>query len=114
MINVRFGLFETNSSSVHSLIIMSKDQFSRWREAQYDIDNELLLKVSDGRAKPEDIVFEKRKDVLDKLGTADYTFQDDYKMYQFLNDYGCFEFNSYYIMKDFIDDYAILSLYKSE
>ena len=42
-------------------------------------DNELLLKVSGGRVKPEDIIFEKRKDALDKLGTVDYTFQDDYK-----------------------------------
>lgn len=105
MINIRYGLFETNSSSVHSLIIMNKDQYSKWREAQFDQDDELLLKVSGGRVK--------RKDVLDKLGTADYTFQADYKMYQFLNNYGYFEFNSYYIMEDFIDDYAILSLYKS-
>ena len=111
MINIRHGLFETNSSSVHSLIIMNKDQYSRWRESQSEEDNELLLKVSGGRVKPENIVFEKRKDALDKLGKVDYAFEHEYKMYRYLNNYGYYEFDCDDIIEDFIDDYAILSLY---
>ena len=50
MINVRNGLFETNSSSTHSLIICTKDEFEGWKEGKllYDmyedkfIDNYLL------------------------------------------------------------------------
>ena len=34
---IRFGVFETNSSSTHSLQICTKDEFNRW------VDGELLL-----------------------------------------------------------------------
>lgn len=39
---IRLGVFETNSSSVHSLIMCDKDTYERWK------NGELLLAVWDG------------------------------------------------------------------
>ena len=30
MINIRYGLFETNSSSVHSMTLLTQDEYEKW------------------------------------------------------------------------------------
>ena len=34
MINIRFGLFETNSSSVHNFSIVNLDDFKKWKDGK--------------------------------------------------------------------------------
>ena len=60
---------------------MNKDQYSKWRESQVEVDDELLLSVTSGRLKPEDIKFVKRKDALNKLGKIEDDFNSEYQMY---------------------------------
>ena len=47
MKQIRLGVFETNSSSVHSITIMDRDIFDEWRESGlylgYNDDDELVL-----------------------------------------------------------------------
>ena len=38
MRQVRRGLFETNSSSTHSLTVCSKDEYQRWKDGKLLFD----------------------------------------------------------------------------
>lgn len=38
-INVRKGVFETNSSSTHSLTICSKEEYEKWANGEYIFDD---------------------------------------------------------------------------
>lgn len=38
MINIRYGLFETNSSSVHSMTLLTQDEYEKWESGNYYID----------------------------------------------------------------------------
>lgn len=40
MKTVRFGAFETNSSSTHSLIICTDEEYNRWYDGEMVIDKE--------------------------------------------------------------------------
>ena len=42
---IRTGIFETNSSSTHSLTMMSLDEFNKWKSGEllYDPDNDELV-----------------------------------------------------------------------
>ena len=48
-IQVRRGVFETNSSSVHSLCICSADDYDKWKNGElfYDLYNDVLIEDSD-------------------------------------------------------------------
>jgi hypothetical protein len=69
MINIRCGLFETNSSSTHSLIIMTKGQYEKVRNTE-----DLYFSCNyDDVTKPEDIVFKTKQEIIDK-----YDINSDY------------------------------------
>ena len=38
MINIRHGLFETNSSSVHSMTLLTQDEYDKWGSGDYYLD----------------------------------------------------------------------------
>ena len=38
MINIRHGLFETNSSSVHSMTLLTQDEYKKWESGDYYLD----------------------------------------------------------------------------
>lgn len=48
-IQVRRGVFETNSSSVHSLCICSADDYDKWKNGElfYDFYNDTFIEDSD-------------------------------------------------------------------
>jgi hypothetical protein len=48
MIQVRNGVFETNSSSTHSICICTKSDYEKWKNGElvYDSWNEALVPVS--------------------------------------------------------------------
>ena len=66
MINIRYGLFETNSSSTHSVVILNKSQYEKWKRS-VGTEDELAIYLADGIVKPEDVEFIK----LNEYYTAD-------------------------------------------
>jgi hypothetical protein len=89
-ITVRNGVFETNSSSTHSIVIPKKDvtEFPKsiefcqgdygWEFEQYSLPNYLYTAIRNSRHVDEYI--EKLKSVLDKHN-IEYTFNDSYEGY---------------------------------
>ena len=52
MINIRHGLFETNSSSVHSMTLLTQDEYDKWESGDYylDLDEGKVLTKGDVEA----------------------------------------------------------------
>ena len=73
--NVRFGVFETNSSSMHSLTIVSKEEFDKFKRGELIWDNccdELVEKTED--------LDEDDYQTYEDLGYGQYeTFEQTYK-----------------------------------
>jgi hypothetical protein len=62
MINVRIGTFETNSSSTHSLVVMTKSQYAKWAE-----DERNCLKLSNECFyPPEEVQILTYEDIVEK------------------------------------------------
>ena len=80
---IRRGVFETNSSSVHSLTMCTQSDYDRWK------NGELIYDYWDGKLIP--------TDELDN----DYD-EGRYYTYDRFNDYECFNFETY--ERDFTTD----------
>ena len=81
MIKVRYGIFETNSSSVHSITIVPKEEFDEWKNRKliYDRYNEVFVDAS-----------EINSDDLDEDDYRYYTYED------FFNNWEKMEFETYH------------------
>lgn len=107
MINVRYGLFETNSSSVHTLtLVMDKSMYNEWKQNP----EERFLKVSnyqDDIHVPEDISLVS-KDYIYKNGPDLYANEDD-ELYYVVTDLNCLIYDEECLksLKSF-DDYIIV------
>lgn len=56
-IQVRFNVFETNSSSVHNLVLCTKEQFDRWVNGEVVLDSDSFVDVNEEVKKyPEDFM----------------------------------------------------------
>jgi hypothetical protein len=70
MRTVRRGVFETNSSSVHSLTIVTEEEFEKWNEYNYMYDGKVYT-------------FEEAKEKLAEeykfLNTAEYVSRDEWE-----------------------------------
>lgn len=76
----RFGVFETNSSSVHTITILSEDKYQKWASGNsliWDIYLDELINISD--ADPKDIVegryltYKQYNEYVDEHGFEPYT-----------------------------------------
>ena len=102
MINTRYGLFETNSSSTHSVVILSKSQYEKWKRS-VGTEDELAIYLADGIVKPEDVEFIKLNEyyTADELNVIGKTISDGYMRYEDvrnltkLDDYVIFSENVY-------------------
>ena len=49
MEQIRRGIFETNSSSTHSITMCSDSDYEKWKKGEliYDCDDEVLVEVND-------------------------------------------------------------------
>lgn len=68
MYNIRLGLFETNSSSTHTIVIMKKEDFQRWRKSSNEEPNDetlYFIKHTDGNKSS--VTFITEKQVKDDL-----------------------------------------------
>lgn len=80
---IRRGVFETNSSSCHSLTMCTQSDYDRWK------NGELIYDYWDGKLIP-----------IDELDD-DYD-EGRYYTYDRFNDYECFDFETY--ERDFTTD----------
>ena len=74
MINIRHGLFETNSSSVHSMTLLTQDEYDKWDSGDYylDLDEGRVL----SREEVETIVSEYVNKWGDEYPTDEEEFDD--------------------------------------
>ena len=79
MINTRYGLFETNSSSTHSVVILSKSQYEKWKRSVGTEDE-----LADGILKPEDVEFIKLNEYYtsDELNVIGKVISDGYLRFE--------------------------------
>lgn len=112
---VRYNTFETNSSSTHSLVILSKEEYNTWR------NNEMVLDIYSGEIKPLD---PNKNLVRNEDGSVDYNgkhYDDITEMME--EEYE--DFDDDYAIKEYIDKYAdveqkeldgnvIMSIYRDE
>ena len=94
-IQVRNGLFETNSSSVHSLVMCSDSDFEKWKNGElvFDRGGDKLVSIDD----PE---YLKWKEDFEKHQTEDPDYYDDYcyrdyLSYEDFNDYDILEYETF-------------------
>ena len=107
MFKIRKGLFETNSSSVHSLTMCSGDEFSKWTKGEiyyrygefYDKD-----KVIDYVLKYED---EFSKEELEKMDSD--KFNEVIQTYNFETYKSFWEYDDYCAYEYFVDTYTTKS-----
>lgn len=73
-IQVRRGVFETNSSSVHSLCICSADDYDKWKNGKlfYDLYNDALVVDSDKIQGNDYMTYDEFFDCLSDLGYEEY------------------------------------------
>ena len=111
----RRGTFETNSSSTHSLVILSKEEYNAWR------NDEIVLDIYSGEVKPLD---PNKNLVRNEDGSIDYNGKHYNSTYELLED-AYDDFDDSYATKDYIDEYAeveqkeldgkvIMSIYRGE
>ena len=79
LVKIRQGVFETNSSSTHSLSIVSADDFNAWKNNQlyFDKDNSKFIT---------------KDDLIVELANRGITIEDDEKIDEVIDEY---EFQSY-------------------
>ena len=73
MKTIRYGTFETNSSSTHALVILSKEDYKAWQ------NNKKTLNLHSGQV--QDLTDEDKKIVRNEDGSVDYDgqhFESDY------------------------------------
>lgn len=78
-IQVRRGVFETNSSSVHTLCICSADDYDKWKNGKlfYDLYNDTLVVDSDKIQENDYMTYDEFFDYLSDLGYEEY--KENYK-----------------------------------
>ena len=86
MKTIRYGTFETNSSSTHALVILSKEDYKAWQ------NNKKTLNLHSGQV--QDLTDEDKKIVRNEDGSVDYGGQHFESEYSFME-------SDYY---DVIDD----------
>lgn len=91
---IRRGVFETNSSSVHSLTMMSREDYNKWRDDGLYLSGDDVLTVEDIKKEYEEKIKSnpKYKDWYPTL--EDYINENDFKTYDMYwedTDYETFE-----------------------
>lgn len=91
MLNIRMGQFETNSSSVHRICIMSNAQYAKWSASDdSDPDNRVYLDLNFDGKTPENIIFFTEEDVKNQMredGEPDEDINDPKKVKKYAKDY---------------------------
>lgn len=108
MINIRLGLFETNSSSMHTLtLIMDKSMFAEWKQNP----EERFLKINNNGVDtlvPEDFSLVSRDYILENSTIKAFEGEDD-EFYYLVYDVDCLIFDEDFIrIVNNLDNYVII------
>ena len=108
MINIRLGLFETNSSSTHTLtFIMDKSMFNEWKQNP----EERFLSINNDSADilvPEDFSLVSRDYILENSTTKAFEGEDD-EFYYLVYDADCLLFDDDCLkIVNYLDNYIII------
>lgn len=94
---VRVGVFETNSSSTHSITMCSKEEFDKWKDGEllFDTLDDVFVTEDEAVAR----IKETYKDITDEgiedmLGKGDWCTYDNY-----FNDYWLETFTATHVTK---------------
>lgn len=112
MINMRYGLFETNSSSMHTLtLIMDKSMYNEWKQNT----EERFLSINNygtDTLVPEDFSLVSRDYILENSTTNAFEGEDN-EFYYLVNDLDCILFDDECLkIINHLDNYVIVK-YKS-
>lgn len=108
MINIRYNIFETNSSSTHALVIMTKTQYHDWQ------DDKFLVLCNDKLQTPDEVKVKTREEVVEEVKNYTRENIDEMSEWQFIKlveYYGYLPAGSYNSIEGEFDDYVILSAY---
>lgn len=90
---IRRGVFETNSSSTHSLTMVAKDEYESWRQGDFLIntnDNNLISRedaINNLKKSYKHIDFDDEETVKDYLRDNEYLTYDEYFDDEYLEGY---------------------------
>lgn len=94
MRQIRRGVFETNSSSTHSMTIVSKEDYDRWGKGElfYDPYRDILVdrKHVDKRLKDLGCTINSEEDFYESLEDFDFYTQDTYYD-KYISDFEAYE-----------------------
>jgi len=100
---IRRMVFETNSSSTHSLTMCSKEDYDKWQKGELLLDDNYRSK---GQFITKEAAIQKLKD-----NNCDIDFNNDDELTSELRDYECYMYNSYWSddLEDFESTYTTKS-----
>ena len=107
MIQIRQGVFETNSSSTHSITIAPESDFNKWKNGEVYL-NEGWWDSSDGSNK--DKTFLTKDEAINLLGSYEYykrnedlNAMNDEELNEVFRDWDIYTFENYW--DDYLEDY---------
>lgn len=117
MKKIRQNTFETNSSSTHALVILSKEDYKAWK------NNEKTLNLLSGEA--QELTEEDKKIIRNTDGSIDYNGEHFDSEYDFMESEYYDVIDDGNASKEYIDNYAeveqkelgdniIMSIYRTE
>lgn len=89
-IQVRKGLFETNSSSVHSIVMCSDSDFEKWKNGET-----IYSRGRAGLVSIEDKYYLEWKKLSDEKKEEEWCMYDYLTYDQFFNDYDAMEYETF-------------------
>lgn len=94
---IRLGTFETNSSSTHSMVICSEEEYKKWANGEL-----LASRWKDGFKTKEEVIEEARKEYHEKFDSeGNFIPDDEYETVdEFLNDWN----TEWYNLNDWAGD----------
>ena len=108
MINIRHGIFETNSSSTHSLVVMTKAQYTEWH-------NDMYLKLRNEKlTTPEEVEILTKDELIENLRLSNVDNMDKYQFEREIGYYGYIPADNYSSIEGEFENYIILSAYINE
>lgn len=108
MINIRYNIFETNSSSTHALIVMTKAQYNDWQ------DDKFLFLFNERLQTPDEVKIKTREEVIEEVKNYTRENIDEMSNWEFtelVECYGYLPAENYNSVEGEFDDYIILSAY---
>lgn len=84
MVTLRLGTFETNSSSTHSMVICTEEEYEKWAKGEL-----YASRYYDGFKTKEEVIEEARKEYYERFDSeGNFISNDEYEtVEEFLNDW---------------------------